>query len=145
MKLTHFPGRFVGCRPASPTDSEAWPMVLHSYPSLSREPTAATSAHIPHCYLFLWDRRSFQLGFQCNEVLSEVVLCISPSNITQIARSCSPVWLTSGENCQNPAENQHSVLHVHRVALRAQSTAVQLHLSRCLTCHDCKSAFTKAS
>lgn len=30
LKLAHFPGRFVGGRPVSPADSEAWPLALHS-------------------------------------------------------------------------------------------------------------------
>lgn len=128
-----FPRGFVGGRPVNPTDSKAWPLALHTAQaplSMGREAIAATSAHIPHLHLFLWDRRYCQLGLQCIKALSVVVLCISPvpSNITQI--SCSPIcWLTSGENCQNQTENQHSVLHVQKMS--TQSTD---HCSTSYTC-----------
>lgn len=55
LKLAHFPGRFVGGKPMGPADSEAWPWPYTAQAALrlGREPTAAMSAHIPHCCLLL--------------------------------------------------------------------------------------------
>lgn len=116
LKCAHFPAGFVGGRALQTVGLGPWPYTAQAALRLGTEPIAATSAHIPHCYLFHWGRRCSQLGFQCTKVLSEAVLCVSPAPSHHTARSCSPIcWLTSGENSQNQTETQHSVWPAHRV------------------------------